>query len=227
MAIICREYGLLFIMTPRTACTAVGDLLCTHYGGEFLPAEDILDSQGFISVQKKHSTLSELIKHKILTPEEAKSLLKIAAVRNPFDSLVSLYFKQKLKYQSLLADSSSWVNRSIGYAGQMRYAQTHSFNKWVLKVSYRKLIKRLFSLRASMFADYTKGADVILRYESIEKDLKEAFSKAGIPWKADIPKVNRTDERTARDYRSLYSRVAALIVRFVYAHDLRTYGYEF
>ena len=68
---------------------------------------------------------------------------------------------------------------------------------------------------------------VILRYESIEKDLKEAFSKAGIPWKADIPKVNRTDERTARDYRSLYSRVAALIVRFVYAHDLRTYGYEF
>ena len=53
--------------------------------------------------QKKHSTLSELIKHKILAPEEAKSLLKIATVRNPFDSLASLYFKQKLKYQPLMA----------------------------------------------------------------------------------------------------------------------------
>ena len=227
MAIICRQYGLLFIMTPRTACTAIGDLLCTHYGGEFIPSEDVLDSQGFISVQKKHSTLSELIKHKILTPEEAKSLLKIAAVRNPFDSLVSLYFKQKLKYQSLLADSSSWVNRSIGYPAQMHYAQTHSFNAWVFKMSYRKLIKRFLRLRVSMFADYTSGMDVILRYESIEKDLKEAFSRRGIAWTVDIPKVNRTDERMAGDYRSSYSRAAALTVRFVYAHDLRTYGYEF
>src|SRR6266550_3800519 len=159
MAIICRQYGLLFIMTPRTACTAIGDLLCTHYGGEFIPSEDVLDSQGFISVQKKHSTLSELIKHKILTPEEAKSLLKIAAVRNPFDSLVSLYFKQKLKYQPLLADSTSWVNRLPGYAKNMRHARAHSFNRWVLRVSYRKLIKRLLGFRPSMFADYTRGVD--------------------------------------------------------------------
>src|SRR6476659_9512318 len=114
MAIICRQYSLLFIMTPRTACTAIGDLLCTHYGGEFLPSEDVLDLQGFISVQKKHSTLQELFKHKILAPQEAKSLLKIAAVRNPFDSLVSLYYKQRLKYQPLLSDPSSWVNRSVG-----------------------------------------------------------------------------------------------------------------
>src|SRR5438132_6403465 len=155
MAIICRQYGLLFIMTPRTACTAVGDLLCTHYGGEFIPSEDILDSHGFIAVQKKHSTLPELIKHKVLAPEEAKSLLKIAAVRNPFDSLVSLYFKQRLKYQPLLADSSSWVHRHPRYAENMRYAQTHSFNAWVFRVSYRKILKRLLGLRASMFAEHT------------------------------------------------------------------------
>src|SRR2546423_6182768 len=227
MAIICRQYGLLFIMTPRTACTAIGDLLCTYYGGEFVPSEDILDSQGFITVQKKHSTLSELIKHKLLTPNGAKSLLKIAAVRNPFDSLVSLYFKQRLKYQPLLADPSSWVNRSVGYAGHMRYAQTHTFNEWVLKVSYRKLIKKFLRLRPSMFADYTAGMDVILRYESIETDLKAAFNRARIPWKADLPRVNRTDERAGGDYRSLYTRVSALIVKLAYAYDLKRYGYQF
>jgi Sulfotransferase family len=227
MAIICRQYGLLFIMTPRTACTAIGDLLCTYYSGEFIPPEDILDSKGFISVQKKHSTLSELIKHKILAPEEAKPLLKIAAVRNPFDSLVSLYFKQRLKYQPLLADPSSWVNRSIGYPEQMHYAQTHTFNEWVFRMSYRKLIKRLLRGRVSMFADYTRGMNVILRYESIERDLKAAFDRARIPWKTDLPKVNRTDERSDRDYRSLYSHLAALTVRLAYAYDLKSYGYQF
>jgi len=214
-------------MTPRTACTAIGDLLCTHYGGEFVPSEDILNSKDFIAVQKKHSTLSQLIEHKLLAPEEAESLLKIAAVRNPFDSLVSLYFKQRLKYEPLLADPASWVNRSVGYAGQMRYAQTHTFSEWIFRMSYRKLIKRLLRGRVSMFADYTGGMDIILRYESINEDLKEAFSRAGIAWKADIPNVNRTDERITGDYRSLYSRIAALTVRFVYAYDLKTYGYQF
>jgi hypothetical protein len=227
MAIICRKYNLLFIMTPRTACTAIGELLCQHYGGEFLPAEDILDSRGFISVQKKHSTLSELFAHNLLTTGEAKSLLKVAAVRNPFDSLVSLYFKQRFKYQPLLADPSSWVHRFPGYAENMRYAKTHSFNAWVFRVSYRKIIKRLLGLRASMFADFTQGMDVVMRYESIEKDLKEGFNRAGIGWKSDIPEVNPTDERTGRDYRSFYSRFAALAVAFAYSYDLKTYGYQF
>jgi Sulfotransferase family len=214
-------------MTPRTACTAVGDLLCTYYNGEFIPSEDILDSRGFISVQKKHSTLPELLSHKLLKPEEAQSLLKIAAVRNPFDSLASLYVKQRLKYSALLSDRSSWVNRSVGYAKQMRYARTHSFNQWIFTVCYRKAIKRLLARQVSMFAGYTQGMDVVLRYESIEKDLKQTFSKAGIPWKAGLPTINRTDERTAADYRALYSPSAAFIARFVYAYDSETYGYEF
>lgn len=227
MAIICRKYNLLFVMTPRTACTAIGELLCEHYGGEFLPAEDILDSRGLISVQKKHSTLSELIAHNLLTAGEAKSLLKVAAVRNPFDSLVSLYFKQRLKYQPLLADPTSWVHRSPGYTKSMRYAQRDSFDKWVFRMCYRKIIKRVLGLRASMFADYTTGTDEVIRFESMDEDLKKAFDRCGIDWKAEIPSVNRTDERTDCNYRSFYSRPAALAVATAYSYDLKTYGYRF
>lgn len=227
MAIICRQYNLLFIMTPRTACTAVGQLLCDHYGGEFLPREDILDSRGFISVEKKHTTLSELLEHKLVTAEEAKSLLKLAAVRNPFDSLVSFYFKQRLKYQPLLADSTSWVNRSPRYTENMNYAQCHSFDRWVFKVCYRKLTKSLLGGRASMFPGHTRGMNVVLRYESLEADLRKAFAAAGIPWKAGIPVVNRTEERDARDYRRYYSRLARLVVGRAFADDLKTYGYKF
>src|SRR5207253_2638051 len=212
MAIICRKYNLLFIMTPRTACTAIGELLCERFGGEFIPSDDILDSRGSILVDKKHSTLSDLIKHKILTREEANSLLKVAAVRNPFDSLVSLYFKQRSKYQPLLGDPASWVNRLPEYAKKMRYAQAHSFNRWVLKVSYRKLIKRLLGFRPSMFAEHTRGVDVVMRYETIETDLSEVFRKAGMGSEAKIPMVNRTDERANWNYRSCYSRLAELAV---------------
>jgi hypothetical protein len=45
--------------------------------------------------------------------------------------------------------------------------------------------------------------------------------------KADIPVVNRTDERANSDYRSFYSRVAELTVTLAYSGDLRMYGYRF
>jgi hypothetical protein len=214
-------------MTPRTACTAVGELLCQHYGGEFLPAEDILDGDGRVCAQKKHSTLTELIKYKILAPGEAKSLLKVAAVRNPFDTLVSLYFKQRFKYQPLLADPDSWVNRWPTYAKNMRYAREHSFTRWVFRKCSRQLAKRLLGFPPSMFVDYTEGTDVVMRYESIDRDLEGVFKKVGMEPKVGIPVVNRTDERPERNYRSYYSRSAALAVSMAFHDDLKTYGYKF
>jgi hypothetical protein len=227
MAIICRKYNLLFIMTPRTACTAIGELLCERFGGQFIPPENILDSRGLIRVDKKHSTLSDLIKHNVLTIDEAKSLLKVAAVRNPFDSLVSLYFKQRSKYQPLLGDPTSWVHRLPRYAEDMKYAQAHSFKRWVLRITYRKLIKRLLGFYPSMFAEHTRGVDVVMRYESIEADLGEVFRRAGMGSEAKIPTVNPTDERVNLDYRCYYSRVAELAVKFAYSRDLELYDYQF
>ena len=96
-------------MTPRTACTAIGELLCERFGGEFIPSDDILDARGLILVDKKHSTLSDLLKHKILATEEAKSLLKVAAVRNPFDSLRLVIFQTTLK-----VPAPAWRSRFLG-----------------------------------------------------------------------------------------------------------------
>ena len=214
-------------MTPKTACTAIGEVLRKQFGGQFIPGKDILDSHGRIVVQRKHSTLSQLIQHGLLTVTESESLLKVAAVRNPFDSLVSEYLKKRLTYTPLLSDPSSWVNRSPRYAEDMRYCQTHSFNAWIFRLCSRKIIKRLLGNQASVFADFTRGMDVVMRFESIEKDLGEVFKRAGILSKAEIPVVNRTAERNHRDYRSFYSRPAALMVRWAYSYDLKTYGYHF
>jgi hypothetical protein len=227
MAVICREHKLLFIMTPRTACTAVADLLLTHYGGEYLPAHDVLDARGRISLQKKHSTLSDLLANGLLTMKDAGSLLKFAAVRNPFDSLVSLYIKQRSKYQPLLNDPDSWVNRSPAYARNMRYAATHSFNQWLYRKCRKQLLKRLLGRPTSMFDDYTRGVDVVIRYENLAAELNALFVNAGIPAYAPIPVVNQTSERERKDYRLYYSRMSALAVRVAFPLDLKRFGYAF
>jgi hypothetical protein len=227
MAIICRDHGLLFIMTPRTACTAIGQLLCTHYGGKYLPSEDILDKDGCIRIQQKHSTLSELIENHLLSREDAARLLKFAAVRNPFDSLVSLYLKQRTKYQPLLLDPNSWVNRSPAYARNMRYASTHSFSAWLLKKCRKQLLKRLLGIPPSMFIDYTSGTDAVIRYENLQPELNAVLKKAGLTVKTSLPMVNRTTERESSDYRRWYSRATAAAVRLAFADDLRRYGYKF
>lgn len=214
-------------MTPKTACTAIGELLLKQFGGEFIPGKDILDSHGRISVPRKHTTLSQLVQHGLLTVTQSESLLKVAAVRNPFDTLVSEYLKKRFKYKPLLSDPSSWVNDQPRYADDMRYCQTHSFNAWIFSKCSKKVVKRLLGNQPSMFADFTAGVDVVMRYESIEKDLGEVFKRAGILSNAQIPVVNRTTERQSRDYRSFYSRRAALMVRWAYSYDLETYGYRF
>lgn len=214
-------------MTPRTACTAIGEVLRNEFGGEFLPKEDILDSKGFIRIQKKHSTLTELLQNNLLTSEEAASLLKFCAVRNPFDSLVSLYIKKRYKYQPLLSDSLSWVNRIPHYAKDMKYCQTHSFSSWIFKSCSKKVIKYILGMKPSMYNYYTKGVDVVMRYENINKDFQEVLQKAGISFKSSIPIVNRTAEKTDINYRSYYSNFSRKLVEYAYYYDLKTYGYKF
>jgi hypothetical protein len=227
MAILCRKYGFLFIMTPRTACTAVGELLLSQYGGEYLPRKDILNQHGRILVQQKHSTLCELIGTGLLTTADAQLLLKVTCVRNPFDSLVSLYHKQRTEYQPLLDDPNSWANRYPAYCRNMRYAKTHSFGQWIFKICSKRIAKTFLGEPLSMFHDYTEGVDIVMRYEDLAGELNKVLSMARMPAGISIPIVNRTNVRAGRDYRSHYSRAAAFAVRVAFSDDLKRYSYTF
>lgn len=227
MAIICRSFNLLFIMVPRTACTAIGEVLCNHLGGEYLPKEDILNPDGSIYIQKKHSTLAEIIAFDLLGVDEVRSLLKFCSVRNPFDSLVSLYLKKKYKYQPLLADSSSWVHRLPHYERDMRYCQHHTFESWLIKTCWKKSMKRFLGFTPSMYDNYTKRMDVVMRYENIQADFSEVLKRIGATTDLTIPIVNQTSERTYPDYQEYYSKYSRSLVRFVYHHDLKKYNYRF
>lgn len=226
MAIICRSYNLLFIMTPRTACTALGELLLKEYGGEYLPKKDILDNKGIFKVQQKHCTLSQLIDNKILSEKDASTLIKFTVVRNPFDSIVSLYIKKKFKYKSLLDEPASWVYKLRDYAEDMKYAQNHSFNAWIFKNYKRSFSKRFFGFNPSMFGMFTEGMDEIIRFENVQYDFRKLLDKFNISKKVEIPSVNRTSERK-KGYKQYYSSFSRRFIEYVYKVDLKKYGYKF
>ncbi|MGB7414364.1 MAG: sulfotransferase family 2 domain-containing protein [Thermosynechococcaceae cyanobacterium] len=228
MAIICRSYKILFIMTPRTACSAVGKSLCENLDGVFLPSSEILNDQGNIQIQKKHNTLQQILDNKLLTEEEVNSFLKFTCVRNPFDSLASLYEKKRTKYQPLLSDPTSWVYKvSSGYAKDMEYCSTHSFDEWIFKKYKPNLIKKTLGRgRRSLFGKYTKGIDIIMRFENIQDEFKNVLKEAGITKEVPLLYFNQTDEKT-ESYQEYYSEASKRVVEYVFHDDLKLYDYGF
>ena len=110
----------------------------------------------------------------------------------------------------------------------MRYAQT-TFVRRLGEEEVRQAAwqRNLSGSPLSMFRDYTYGMDVVMRYESIRNDLGEVFKRLAMPTNIDIPDINRTHERTQRDYRVvLFSILGGRGTGRVFA-DMKRYDYEF
>jgi hypothetical protein len=226
MAIICREHNLLFIMTPRTACTAVGTILLSDLNGEFIPPENIVDKQNFFIVQRKHCTLADLMNNGILSQKQSDKLLKFTTVRNPFDNLVSRYEKLHSKYQPLIDDLDSWVYQVPGFVDNMHYCQNHSFNRWIQKTYLKTALKRLLGGKPSMYQKFTEGMDAVLHFENLQNELDQLSASASPRFKLSIPRINPTTQRSA-DYRKYYSTASRTLIQFALKDDLKQYGYKF
>lgn len=228
MAILCRSYNLLFIMNPRTACSAIGKALQEQLDGEFLPSQDILDNQGKFIHPRKDNTLQRLIEDKYLSEKDVKELFKFTCIRNPFDSLASLYEKKRAKYQPLLSDPSSWVYRSPScYVEDMQFCASHSFDEWVSKKYKPSVIYRLLGRgQRSLHRKYVCGMDEIVRFENIQFELQRVLEKAGINNQVSLPYYNKTFEKES-DYRKYYSEQSRKIVEYVFQDDFARFGYSF
>jgi hypothetical protein len=228
LAIICRDHRLLFIMAPRTGCTAIGELLISELGGEYVPAQNVTDADGHVIVRQKHSTLGELMSNGLITQEERGRLFVFSAVRNPFDSLVSLYVKQSSVDQPLLDDPESWVNRSGRRRASFNFARDHTFEEWIthrFRPSLSARIKRL-PFGRSVRDRWTEGVDFVMRFERLQDDLNEALRRAGVERQLSIPAVNVTPGRD-RDYRTYYSDHSRSLVERHFKRQLDQFGYAF
>ena len=235
MALISRKYGCLFLMAPRTACTALGrGVLIPFLAAEWLPAEPIVDARGEQIVDMKHSTLDQLVAHRLLDREEAGRLFKFTTVRNPFDSLVSMYTNMRDKYRERLADPPDWMRRNPEFMDATRRANEMSFTEWLAerfagerswRHPWARLVRRLPGPR-HLYGEFIRGSDYVMRFERLQEDFWTVLDRIGVAERLEIPQLNVSPARE-RDYRSYYTDRARRIASYVFAPDLERFGYRF
>lgn len=220
MAVISRKRGYLFIMAPRTGCTALATVLIPHMDGEYLPQNDLNDENGRLIVQRKHSTLDELTGYGVLPAEEARALFKFCTIRNPFDSLVSLYAKMVGSYVPLLDDPGSFIHQYPKMVEDMRFVAEHSFSEWIV-FRYGHMTEG-----EHLYRSFIKGMDGIMRFERLQEDLERMVDRLGLPNGYVIPSLNVTLGREP-DYRSYYTDESRRVVEAAFRPDLDKFEYSF
>ena len=221
MAVVSGSLRYLFILAPRTASTAVGTMLCQDAAGRWMPKRDLVGEDGTIVLSRKHATVRDLVAHGVLPERRAQRLYKFTAVRNTFDSLVSLYIKQRTAYQPLLDDPDSFVHRIPGFADDVRWTVEHTFSEWIER--------RYGSLRGQppvhLYSPFIRGVDHIMRYEHLQSDLDAVLEFLGAT-PQPIPMVSPTEGREP-EYRGYYDAAARDLVAEVFQLDLERFGYRF
>lgn len=143
MAIICRDYKLLFIQVPATGCSSVSKVLIEKLGGEKLPQKDIMLAGKYKLVGQKHNTLKQLVGFNLISQQELKSYLTFGTVRNPFDRFASAYQRYISSWweQMTQSDDPNCPANRAGEAYRERYvrnvqkqiqlAREGSFEQWL------------------------------------------------------------------------------------------------
>ncbi len=243
MAIICRDYRLVFVMVPGTGCSVVGGALRRELGGEWLPERDLFEGSRLL-VGRKHCSVPQLLAHGILSPRERREYTVFATVRNPYDRLVTEYQRlvgawtnQKLQHEARRlgggAAQKAYLARRVRRTRQrVRLARALGFDGWLLG----KLAKWRFDTRwmssEERQAQYdrlvyplTEGVDRYLRYERLEDDLNRVLADAGVTTPIQLPRRNQTPGKAP--YPSYYSALSRGAVERMLAPQLARFGYEF
>jgi len=223
MAYLVEPNNLLFILNPRTASTAISSHLGSSLpGGRWIPDSDQLKADGSISIQRKHSTINELLDAKLLSSEQISTLSTFSVVRNPYDSLVTLWTKKRFAYAELVNSKEFFGNKIPSFNADMEFIQNHTFSEWIIENFIPKYDS---SKRNSIHKKYVDGVDYVLRYESLQEEFDSLMRQLGIQVDP-IPILNKTKKKKT-DWRSYYSPEAVEAVKNCFEYDLVEFNYRF
>ncbi len=225
MAVISRSHRLLFILAPHTGSSAIAKVLKEELTGEWIPPREIQDADGRILARRKHTTMRQLLTAGLISAAERADLFAFSAVRNPFDALVSTYFKHASAEPTTIAKRrSTGRSRIVDFA---EFCQDHSFEEWIDYAFKPGTLDRLRGRAAQQGPSYHDDVDFIMRFEHLQHDFDEALRRGGIEGSYVIPRHNVTQERQTRDYREFYSEGSRRVVQQAFAPYLERFGYSF
>ena len=256
MAIICRDYKLLFIQVPATGCSSVSNVLIEKLGGEKLPQKDIMLAGKYKLVGEKHNTLKQLVGFNLISQKELKSYLTFGTVRNPFDRFASAYQRYISSWWEQMTQSDD-PNCPANRAGetyreryvkhvqkQIQLAREGGFEKWLSRkiLFSQRFDRRLKSLPKRWFRKQplllTKNSlKMNIAYPLIDgvdevirfEHLDRDFNNILSQVGVDeyIPMPHTNKTPGKKPYQEKYSPEARAIVEQELAKELATFGYTF
>ncbi len=256
MAIICRDYKLLFIQVPATGCSSISKVLIEKLGGEKLPQKDIMLAGKYKLVAEKHNTLKQLVGFNLISRQELKSYLTFGTVRNPFDRFASAYQRYISSWWEEIIQSDD-PNSSANRAGkahreryikevqkQIQFAREEGFEKWLSRkiVLDQRFDRRLKSLpkrwlRKQPLLLTKNSRKMNIAYPLIDgvdevirfEHLDRDFNKilSQVGVNEYIPIPHTNKTPGKKPYQEKYSLEARAIVEQELAKELATFGYTF
>ena len=256
MAIICRDYKLLFIQVPATGCSSVSKVLIEKLGGEKLPKKDIMLAGKYKLVGEKHNTLQQLVDFNLISSKELKSYLTFGTVRNPFDRFATAYQRYIGSWweQMIQSNDPNCPANRVGKAHRQRYVRTvqeqiklareEGFEKWL---SRKILLPQRFDKRIKYgLKSWFRKQPLLLTKNSVKMNiayplidgvddvvrfehLESDFNKilSQVGINQYIPIPHTNKTPGKQSYREQYSPEARALVEEELAKELATYGYSF
>jgi len=206
----------LFIWIPRTAGTSIFNALSRHGMVQIKWPETLGAFTGRGMVTFTHMSVMALLELGFIEEEFFRRAFKFCFVRNPWDRLVSLFFKIKEddgiqggldRYSSFEQFCKDLPNLHIDPPGFYHYRGYSFFSNqvdWITDGSGR------------IFVDF------VGRFENLREDFEKVCSIIGV--EAELPHDNRSSHRPYWEY---YTEETRRIVEAVYRRDIETFGYSF
>jgi len=169
------------------------------------------------------------MKSGILTKEDFKNSFSFTFVRNPFDRVVSQYL-YRLRIFEPATENPPWPQHPDGTPHAFP-----TFDQFVATVDRiaQQAKEGRFPLHSIMGNhllgqhEYVQYSDItiknVFRYENFQEDIKKVMDILNLKSKVGhFKKSNRN-----KDYRVYYSPASRNLMEFMYAEDLKLFGYKF
>ena len=215
--IVSHEHRFIFLKTRKTAGTSVEIALSTVCGNHDIVTpvstadEELRRSLGGLAPQFHDSPLLRRraynhaparVARSIVGPKVWNDYYKLTIERNPWDTVVSLYY---------------WMSRKSGRV-------MPPFNEFV----HLPRIEELATKNAAIYRlDGNIAVDDVLRQESLTHDLERVWSKLSLPGSPSLPRAKPSPRPSGGHYRDMFDSSAEQRIRKVFAKMIADFGYEF
>lgn len=234
-----RRNRIAYIPIPKVACTSIKFLLLKIEGHEYNGAID----RGF------HDFVREMLTSNLGRFDRALRSLDhgytFTVVRNPWDRLVSAYIDKFVRAKEY-EDFALEVILSI--RGSSDVSLGISFREYLNYISNQHLLQMNDHWRPQWWFVAGLGVDRIIKYESLEEDLRQLLSSRGV--NVDLPHINRSSMKVVElrnrnlclpdmfpselrslggypAYHSWYDNELLAVADRVFRKDIELFGYNF